>query len=110
MTDTITARIQQEVGSWPEVTVEGHRGGIVFFRVHQREIGHLHGNRFADLPFPVRIREDLVASGKAGLHYLHPKSGWVTHYIQGEEDVEEIIELFRMNYKRPWLSRKREDS
>ena len=105
MQDTISARIQQEVASWPEVTVEGHRGGIIFFMVRRREIGHIHGNRFADLPFPVRIREELVASGKAGLHYLHPKSGWVTRYIQREEDAEQIIELFRMNYKRPWLCR-----
>lgn len=109
MPDTIAARIQQEIASWPEVTVEGHRGGIVFFRVGQREIGHLHGNRFADLPFPVRIREELVTSGRASLHYLHPKSGWVTRYMQDEEDVQEIIELFRMNYKRPWLSRQRKD-
>ncbi|HEY2383323.1 MAG TPA: luciferase family protein [Terriglobia bacterium] len=108
--DTLSARIQQEVASWPDVTVEGHRGGIIFFRVHSREIGHLHENRFADLPFPVRIREKLVASGKACLHYLHPQSGWVTRYFQREEDAEDIIELFRMNYIRPWLSRKGENS
>lgn len=110
MTESISARIYQEVGSWPDVTVEGHRGGIVFFRVRQREIGHLHGIRFADLPFPVRIRKELVASGRADLHYLHPQSGWVTRYIRGEEDAEAIIELFRLNYGRPWLSRAEEDS
>lgn len=101
---TAAERIQQEVASWPEVTVGGHSGGILFFRVGQREIGHLHGNRFADLPFPLRVRERLVASGKADLHYLHPRSGWVTRYNRCEADTEEIIELFRMNYYRPWLS------
>ena len=103
MTDTISTRIQHEVASWPDIVVEGHRGGIVFFRVRQREIGHLHGTRFADLPFPVRVRRELVAAGKADLHYLHPRSGWVTRYIRSEEDVDAIIELFRMNYTRPWL-------
>ena len=86
--------------------MEAHRGGIVFFRIGQREIGHLHGNRFADLPFPVRIREELVAAGRADLHYLNPKSGWITCYIRREEDIKGIIELFRLNYSRPWLNRR----
>jgi hypothetical protein len=78
---------------------------MVFFYVGKREIGHLHGNRMADLPFPVRIREKLVADGKASLHYLHPRSGWVTCYIRGDSDAGPIIELFRLNYARPWLNR-----
>jgi luciferase-like monooxygenase len=102
---SIVARVQREIGSWPGVTMESYRGGMVFFHVGKREIGHLHGTRFADLPFPVRIREQLVAAGKAELHYLHPKSGWITCYIRDEKDVEVIIELFRLNYSRPWLNR-----
>ncbi len=101
----MSTQIYNEVSSWPGVTVEGHRGGIVFFRVGRREIGHLHGTRFADLPFPVRIRRELVAAGKADLHYLHPESGWVTRTIRGEHDVEPIVQLFRLNYHRPWLQR-----
>jgi hypothetical protein len=103
--NSIVEQIQREVASWPGVTVEAHRGGMVFFQVGSREIGHLHGSRFADLPFPVRIREELVAAGKGDLHYLHPKSGWMTHYIRGEQDIEAIIELFRLNYSRAWLNR-----
>jgi Family of unknown function (DUF5519) len=98
-------QIEREVASWPGVTIEGHRGGMIFFFVGRREIGHLHGNRMADFPFPVRIREELVAAGKADLHYVHPKSGWVTYYIQGEQDIPAIIELLRLNYGRPWLTR-----
>ena len=105
MPDSIASQIEREVASWPGVTVEGHRGGMVFFRVGRREIGHLHASRFADLPFPVRIREDLVTSGKADLHYLHPSTGWITRYIRGEQDIEGVIELFRLNYSRPWLSK-----
>jgi hypothetical protein len=66
----------------------------------------LHGDRFADLPFPVRIREELVAAGRADLHHNHPKSGWITYYVRrGERDIEPMIELFRLNYTRPWLKR-----
>jgi hypothetical protein len=105
MMDTISIRIQDEVASWPDIVVEGQRGGFVLFRVGRREIGHLHGNRFADLPFPVRVRKELVAAGNADVHYLHPESGWVTRYIRCEEDFDAIIELFRLNYSRPWLRR-----
>ena len=101
---SIAGRISSEVSSWPGVTAESHRGGMIFFHVGRREIGHLHGERLADLPFPVRIREKLVAEGKADLHYLHPRTGWVSYYVQGEADIDGIVELFRLNYGRPWLS------
>lgn len=103
-TNSIAAKIHQEVASWPNVTAQAHGGGMIFFHVGRREIGHLHGSRLADLPFPVRIRERLVKEGKVDLHYLHPKTGWTTYYIRNEEDVEPIIELFRLNYQRPWLA------
>jgi hypothetical protein len=47
-----------------------------------------------------------VAAGKASLHYLHPQTGWISYYIKGQDDVERVIELFRLNYHRPWLERK----
>ena len=102
--ESIAERIAREVMSLPGVTAESHRGGMIFFYVGRREIGHLHGERLADLPFPVRIREKLVAEGKADLHYLHPKTGWVSYYIRTPEDVEPIVELFRLNHGRPWLA------
>ena len=103
--ESIAVQIQREVASWPDVTVE-RNGGMVFFHVGQREIGHLHGSQLADVPFPVRIREKLVAAGEADRHYLHAESGWITYYIRGEGDVEPIVRLFRLNYSRPWLNRK----
>jgi hypothetical protein len=39
------------VASWPEVDIGPHRFGGVEFRLGRRELGHLHGNRIADLPF-----------------------------------------------------------
>ena len=105
MPESIALEIRREVASWPDVRMEAHGAAIVFFFVGRREIGHLHGSRMADLPFPVRIREQLVAEGKADLHYLHPKSGWITRYIRGEQDVEAVTQLFRLNYERPWLKR-----
>jgi len=62
----------------------------------------VHGDRLADLPFPLLVRNDLVAAGRARPHHIHPESGWVSVPISGEIDVPRVLELFRMNYERPW--------
>lgn len=102
MAESVAKRIEGEVASWPGVTVEPHRFGGVEFRVGRRELGHLHGSRLADLPFPVKVREQLVATGQAEPHHVLPESGWVSVYIRGEQDVDTVVELFRLNYERPW--------
>lgn len=63
------------------------------------EIGHLHDNRMADLPFPVKMRRELVAEGKAEPHHLLPRTGWVSYYPCGPEDAPAVVELFRLNYE-----------
>jgi hypothetical protein len=92
-------RIAAEVDSWPGVTSGSHRFGGVEFRLGRRELGHIHGDRFADLPFPRRVRDELIAAGRARPHHVLPDSGWVTAPID-RDDVEATIELFRMNYER----------
>ena len=96
----IADRIGQEVLGWPGTEAKPHRFNGVEFRVNGHEIGHLHGNRWADLPFPVRVRKELVAEGKARLHHVLPQTGWVIYAIRGEEDIEGALELFRLNYDR----------
>jgi hypothetical protein len=98
--DTIAKMIEREILSWPGVEALPHRFGGVEFRVNNHEIGHLHGNRLADLPFPVRIREELVAAGRASPHHVLPDTGWVSYYIRGVEDIPAVLELFRLNYDR----------
>lgn len=95
--------IEHELLRWDGVTVVPHRFGGREFKVDRRELGHIHGNRMVDLPFPVRIRESLVAEGRAELHHILPDSGWVTFYLTTPESVGQAIELFRLNYQRPWL-------
>src|ERR1051325_3266895 len=96
------ARIEREVGSWDGVTIAPHRFGGVEFLVGRRELGHLHGSRLADLPFPVAIRARLVADPRARVHPVMPESGWVSYYMKSEKDAPGAIELFRLNYERPW--------
>jgi hypothetical protein len=96
----IREQIEGEVAGWEGVEARPHRFGGVEFRVRGHEIGHLHGSRLADLPFPVRMRKELVAAGKASLHHVLPETGWVSYPIRGEEDVEGALELFRLSYER----------
>ena len=97
---SIRERIEREVTGWPGVEEKSHRFDGVEFRVNGHEIGHLHGGGWADLPFPVRVRKELVAAGRAQLHHVLPQTGWVSYPIRGEEDVEGALELFRLNYER----------
>lgn len=97
---SIGETIRCEVTSWPGVEAKPHRFNGIEFRVRGHEIGHLHGGRWADLPFPVSIRKELVAQGKARLHHILPQTGWVSYPIRVEEDVPGALELFRMNYER----------
>jgi len=91
--------IAAEVSSWPGVTSAPHRFGGLEFRFGRRELGHIHGDRFADLPFPRRVHDELIAAGRARPHHVLPDSGWVTAPID-PDDVEATIELFRMTYER----------
>ncbi len=96
----ISDRIAQEILSWSEVTAVPHRFGGVEFRFHGSELGHVHGDRLADLPFPTRVRNELVAAGRAQPHHVLPTSGWVSVGIRTPDDVPAVVELFRMQYER----------
>ena len=94
----ILESIRKEILSWPDVTSEPHRFGGIEFRINKREMGHIHGNRLADLPFPMKIRDELVNSRSVSPHHILPKSGWVSYWIKGEQDIPFVIELFKMRY------------
>jgi hypothetical protein len=97
----ISEKIKKEIHSWPNVTTEQHKFGGVEFRLNKREMGHIHGDRLADLPFPMKTRNELVSSGRASPHHVMPQSGWVSYWIEKgeEEDVAAIIGLFRLRYE-----------
>jgi len=87
--------------------MQPHRFGGLEFRLGRRELGHLHGSRLADLPFHRAIRNMLVETGRALPHHVLPDSGWVSKPIHGEDDVEDVIELFRLSYDRARLAQTR---
>ncbi len=105
MSKSIAELIEQEVASWKDVVVKPHRFGGIEFTVGRREIGHLHGSWLADIPFPVSVRKQLVADGRAQPHHVLPESGWISFHIRDDRDVPAVVELFRLSYERPWAAR-----
>lgn len=100
MNDELLTMIEGEVKSWPGVsTGDTGRGGLQF-SYGRVELGHLHGSSFADLPFPKKVRDELIGEGRASVHPPLPDSGWVRRRMDGPEDAEAVIELFWMNYDR----------
>ena len=109
-TPTLTEAVRRELLVRSEVTESPHRFGGIEFRLGRRELGHLHGDRMADLPFPRRVRDELVTAGRAEPHHVLPDSGWVTRRVRGPEDVEAIVELFRLSYGQAVAARSRSRS
>lgn len=97
--------ITDEVGSWPGVSVGPGRFDSVRFAFGKRELGHLHGDRLADIPFPRAIRDRLVAEGRVVPHRPMPDSGWASRPITSDQDVQDVIELLRMQYDRAMAKR-----
>ena len=98
--EDIVARIRSEVASWDGVSVHPHRFGGLEFRLGGRELGHLHGERWVDLPFTRKIRDMLVETGRARPHHVLPHTGWVSRQLRTNDDVNEVVELFRLSYER----------
>ena len=85
--------------SWEGVSADPHRFGGTEYRLGKRELGHIHGDSFVDIPFPTRLRDELVSSGQAQPHHVQPESGWVTFYLRQPQDVEHAIALLRKSYE-----------
>ncbi|MGA9406020.1 MAG: luciferase family protein [Bacteroidota bacterium] len=97
-------KIHQTVTAWEGVASQPHRFGGIEFRFGNRELGHLHGGALLDIPFPRKVRNELVNSGRVAPHHILPESGWVSFYIRQEEDIDEAIGLLSLAFE---LAKKR---
>lgn len=92
------ADLTEELLTWAGVTEHPHRFGGVEFQLYGTEIGHLHGNHLFDLLLPKSERNRWVEDGKARPHHMFPDSGWVSVYLNNEQDVANAIEIARSKY------------
>lgn len=102
--------ITNAVRKWDGVEDQPHRFGGVEYVIGRREIGHIHGNFQLDIPFPKRVRDELLAAGQAEPHHILPDSGWITFYLRRGEDVTSGIELLKRSYDLAQKQKKRRNS
>jgi hypothetical protein len=110
MSSHAASEILDQVTSWPGVTAHEHRYDGVEFRLGKRQLGHLHGDRIADIPLKRTFRDELVASGRARIHRWRPDSGWVTVDIDSDEGRAEAVGLMRVGYEQATRARERRET
>jgi hypothetical protein len=92
-------QITQAILTWEGVTGHPHRFGGTEYRLGRREIGHIHGDYLVDIPFPKKVRDEVVAAGRAEPHHILPESGWISFYLREPADIERAIGLFRQSFE-----------
>ena len=93
-------KLEEEVSTWPHVSVHSHRFGGREFLFDKAEVGHVHTGGIVDIPFPRSVRDALLANGLAEEHHWVPNSGWITFRMQGKEDLSHALWLMRLSYLR----------
>lgn len=94
----VKSKIEQAVMSWTGIEAKPHRFGGTEYVLGKREIGHIHGEWLVDIPFPTRVRDEVIAAGQAEPHHVLPDSGWVSLYLREPKHVDDAIALFRRSY------------
>ena len=91
-------KVIEFVRQWDGVEIKAHRYGGFEFRLGRRELGHIHGDYLVDIPFPKKVRDEVVSSGQAEPHHILPNSGWVSVYIYNPKDVERAMRLLELSF------------
>jgi hypothetical protein len=92
--------IREAVLSWPGVEAVPHRFGGTEYRYGRKEMGHVHGDRLADLPLPRKLHDEIIAAGQAEPHHVLPETGWVSCWMTVPDDASRVIALFRIQFER----------
>jgi hypothetical protein len=90
--------VLDDLSRWEGLNVQPHRFGGTEWVMGRREIGHIHGDALVDIPFPKRVRDELVAAGEAEKHHVLPESGWVSVWLREPDDVPRAVRLLRRSY------------
>ena len=73
----------------------------------ERELGHIHGDHLLDIPFPVKVRDEIVQAGQAQPHHILAGSGWISFYLKETADIHRAIQLLRRSYDLAALQRQK---
>lgn len=104
--NTVSATLAQ----WDGVQSRPHRFGGTEWVFGKRELGHIHGDALVDIPFPKKVRDELIATRQADAHHVLPESGWVSVWLRQPEDVQRVIRLLHQSYSLALAQKERMES
>lgn len=90
--------IETEVLSWEGVTMHLHKYGGIQFDYLGKEIGHIHSNGLLDMLLSRMVKSELMTEGRIQDHHFFKNTGWISFYIERDEDKDYALELLRMGY------------
>src|SRR5512147_3193255 len=91
--------ITERLLMWDGVSTAPHRFGGLEYRLDTRELGHIHGDQLVDIPFPKKVRDEIVHADLAQPHHVLPETGWGSFYLRQQEDIEKAIALLHRSYE-----------
>jgi hypothetical protein len=110
-TRALKDRIVTEIQAWPGIkTIPGDMQDEIAVMLGQRELGHLHGGHAAHfIGFSKGTWLELKEQGRITPHPMFPKTqGPASRLIEDEEDVTDVIRLFRILYDTAMASKSRD--
>ena len=93
-------KLEEEVSTWPGISIHPPRFGGKEFCFDSAEVGHMHTGGIVDIPFPRSVRDALLGEGLAEEHRWVPNSDWTTFHVRSEEDLKHALWLMRLSYLR----------
>jgi Luciferase len=93
-------QLEEQIATWPHVSVAPHRFGGREFRFGKAEIGHVHFWGDVDIPFPRAIHDLPLADRLAARHRWLPDSGWITFHMSSAADLDHALWLMRLSWLR----------
>jgi hypothetical protein len=90
------SEVETDVSRWLGMQTGVHRFGGIGFFFRGKESSHIHGNGLLDCFVGRTNRDALIREERALPHHIFPSSGWISFWIQDEEDVRPALELIRI--------------
>src|SRR2546428_13776952 len=84
-------RLEEEVSTWPNISVYPHRFGGREFRFGSAEVGHIHTGGVVDIPLPRSLLDALFKEGLAEEDRRGPNSSWVTFHVRRGEELKHAM-------------------
>jgi len=106
----ITNSLVEEITKWEGVAVKSHPFGGFQFKLKGADIGHIHGDKLADLPLSSPLRQKISSSKKEtdytnhlAKYHMYRETGWIAYYLNDIEDHSILLKHFKSQYEQIML-------